>query len=342
MTQTSPSSGLSSLDLEDQKITEEPSLLAHETQDVDDELSRLESLLSARTRSHGGLQRELERRDRLFREALVRISTSTSQEFSALRVGYDAAVARAIEAEVGRAELTFALDETRAQLTAALPSRGVGVQVQAPSVYAAGAERSEQVRALEQALTQAQAERDALRRGSEALRGELTGLRARLEETELAWLAAQAQAHKQGARVVAKEERIAELRAESAELTLLAQTRAARIAELSQAAASDQQEIRTLRAQMNAANAAQVAQSDARASDRQRWAEREQAALAAAEGRLREFLGTIEQPLRQLDASLDALNSAGPELSATETQVSAPAQAVGEQAEVRPSARRRS
>lgn len=338
MSQTSASSSSSSFSsFEDPNIPEEvaqpaPGSLPElseltELPTEPSDFARLEALLFARTRSHGDLQRELERRDRLFREALVRMSTSTSQELSALRTGIDAAVARAIEAEVARAELTFALDETRAQLTAAPPGGGVGARAQAPGVYAAGADASSN------AMTQrVSAERDAarvdntaLRRQLEALRGELSGLRARAVEAESAWQSACAQGHKLQQRFVATQQRVDELRSESAELTLLAQTRASRITELTQAAAFDQQEIRTLRAQVTAASTAQVAQGEAREADRQLWSERlqqheerEQAAWKAAasavarsEERLREFLGTLEQPLRELDASLDALNSTG-------------------------------
>jgi len=316
--------------LEEPKIAEEvaaPAELAGEATETrsEDEVARLEALLFARTRSHGSLQRELDRRERLFREALVRISTTTSQEFSALRAGYDAAVARAIEAEVARAELTFALDETRAQLTAAGPYAGVGAQSPAPSVYATAVDHSAQARTLEEALRRAASERDAQESRVEALRGELSGVRARLGESEQAWHAAAGQTQKAQQRFASLQDRITALRAESAELTLLAQTRAARIAELTQAAALDQQEIRTLRAQVVAANAAQAAQGEAREADRQLWAERVQkheereqeawksaaSAVARSETRLREFLGTLETPLRELDASLDALNSQG-------------------------------
>lgn len=337
MSQTSASSSSSSFSsFEDPNIPEEvaqpaPGSLPElseltELPTEPGDFARLEALLFARTRSLGDLQRELERRDRLFREALVRMSTSTSQELSALRTGIDAAVARAIEAEVARAELTFALDETRAQLTAAPPGGGVGARAQAPGVYAAGADAAN-------AMTQrVSAERDAarvdntaLRRQLEALHGELSGLRARAAEAESAWQSACAQGQKLQQRLVATQQRVDELRSESAELTLLAQTRASRITELTQAAAFDQQEIRTLRAQVTAASTAQVAQGEAREADRQLWSERlqqheerEQAAWKAAasavarsEERLREFLGTLEQPLRELDASLDALNSTG-------------------------------
>ncbi|HET8932541.1 MAG TPA: hypothetical protein VFN67_03830 [Polyangiales bacterium] len=312
MSQTSASSSVSiASSFEDPNIP--PELAQASSADLPAELSefaRLEALLFARTRSHGSLQRELERRDRLFREALVRMSTSTSQELSALRAGYDAAVARAIEAEVAKAELTFALDETRSQLTAAQPAAGVGTQIQAPGVYAAGAD-----------LDAARWENAELRRRLEALKGELNGVRARAVESEQAWQSAVAQGQKLQQRMGTTQQRVDELRTESAELTLLAQTRAARIAELTQAAAFEQQEIRTLRAQVTAATAAQAAQDEAREADRQLWSERlrqheerEQAATSAvarSEEGLREFLGTIEQPLRELDASLDALDAAG-------------------------------
>ncbi|HTU60087.1 MAG TPA: hypothetical protein VMF89_16660 [Polyangiales bacterium] len=324
--------------LEDPKISEELAAPADPPADSHDaelaDFTRLEALLFARTRSHGDLQRELGRRERLFREALVRMSTSTSQEFSALRAGYDAAVARAIEAEVARAELTFALDETRTQLTAAAPSASVVNVVNVvnvgdtPSVYARAADHSEQADALHRAVSERAAlaaENLALRARFEALRGELNGVRARLGESEEAWLAAVGQTQKAHQRVTSTQDRISELRVESAELTLLAQTRAARIAELTQAAAFDQQEIRTLRAQVVAANAAQVAQGEAREADRQLWAERLQkheegeqeawksaaSAVARSETRLREFLGSLGTPLRELDAVLDALNSQG-------------------------------
>jgi DNA repair exonuclease SbcCD ATPase subunit len=173
-----------------------------------------------------------------------------------------------------------------------------------------------------------------LRRQLEQQRGELNGLRARVLESELAWQSAFAQGQKLQQRFGSTQDRVNELRSESAEVTLLAQTRAARIGELTQSAAFDQQEIRTLRAQVSAATAAQVAQGEARESDRQLWSERlrqheerEQAAWSAAaaavarsEARLREFLGSLERPLRQLDASLDTLGTAG----RTEAAPSAP------------------
>lgn len=287
------------------------------------EIARLEALLFARTRSHGSLQRELERKERLIREALSRMSTSTSQEFSALRAGYDAAVARAIEAEVARAELTFALDETRAQLTAAAVDMGAGVgtQKQAPGVYAGGVEpRSGGPEAAPSAPV---SNDSALRECVETLRGEVAGLRARVLEAETAWQSAHALSSKLQQRIGSSQTRVDELRSESAELKLLAETRAARIAELTHASGVDQQELRALRAQVATATEAQVAQNEAREADRQLWSqrfsqqeEREQAAWKAAseavarsESRLREFLVSLEQPLQELDGALDALNT---------------------------------
>jgi hypothetical protein len=287
------------------------------------ETERLEALLFARTRSHGSLQRELERKDRIVREALLRMSSSTSLEFSALRAGYDAAVARAIEAELARAELTFTLDETRAQLTATAAEvdaavdmgAGVGAQHRAPSVYANGVDLAPQARPA--------AVSSGLAAQLEAMRGELSGVRARALEAEAAWQSAHALTQKLQQRLRTAQTRVDELRSETAELTLLAQTRAARIAELTQVSGLDQQEIRAQRAQIATATTAQIAQGDAREADRQLWSdrfsqqeEREQAAWKAAseavarsESRLREFLVSLEQPLKDLDGALDALSA---------------------------------
>lgn len=344
------------------------------------EFSRLESLLFARTRSHGNLQREFERRNRLLREGLDRISLAVSDELGALRTGYDAAVARAIEAEVGRAELMFALDETRAQLTAApspqpgsaslyggVAERTAGIATFVPNPAtgepAAAAQRIQDLeRELSTAGQRAEQERAAARAKTaeqtgqlEALRGELRGLRARLLESEQALHASQAQVHGLGLRLAAAQQRIEEVRSEVAEIGLLAQSRAARLAELTQAAAVDLQEIRTLRAQVSAAAAAQAAQSDARDADRQHWAERLQqieareqeawngatAAMARSETQLRAFLVSLEQPLRRLDASWAAagqnpreplLHSA---LRPDDTSAVSPGSAVGQGADAR-------
>jgi hypothetical protein len=299
----------------------------------DEDFSRLESLLLARTRSHGNLQREVDRRNRLSREALERITQAVSSELSALRAGYESAVARAIEAEVARAELTFALDETRSQLAAA-PTRDASSASSALWGGTVPSTESMRVPALERELASTaeswQQRLSALSSAhtttGDALRGELNGLRARLDEAERALQSSAASNQTLVGRLAAIQERVDAARSESAEIALLAQSRANRIAELTQAAAIDQQEIRTLRAQSAAAAAAQVAQGEAREADRQLWAERmrqhearEQEAWAAAgsavarsESRLRAFLVSLERPLRQLDASLDAMTPTGP------------------------------
>jgi len=135
---------------------------AGEGEDEDLELARLESLLYARTQQSQTLSRELARCDRLLREALVRMPTLAGSELHALRRGYDAAVERAVEAEVARAELTFALDETRAQLTAAGPSAATDVrQPGAPGVYARVAELEEAEGNLHARLVLAEQDRDS-------------------------------------------------------------------------------------------------------------------------------------------------------------------------------------
>jgi chromosome segregation ATPase len=162
-----------------------------------------------------------------------------------------------------------------------------------------------------------------LRERVETLGGEVAGLRARVLEAETAWRLAHASSQKLQQRMGSVQARVDELRSESAELKLLAETRAARIAELTHASGVDQQELRALRAQVSSATAAQVAHNEARETDRQLWSERfsqqearEQAAWKAAseavarsESRLREFLVSLEQPLQELDGALDALNT---------------------------------
>ncbi|HEX4353585.1 MAG TPA: hypothetical protein VHZ95_11730 [Polyangiales bacterium] len=80
---------------------------------TEDEVARLEKLLASRSRETGALSRELARRSSLLREALERMSMTAASELQVLREARDSAVARAIEAELGRAELAFQLDETR-------------------------------------------------------------------------------------------------------------------------------------------------------------------------------------------------------------------------------------
>ncbi len=90
------------------------------------EVQRLEQLLVARTRERRDLTQELERRSALLRDACARLSELAPRGSELqLREERDAAVARAIEAEVARAEATFKLDEVLGQLLAAGGTRPV-------------------------------------------------------------------------------------------------------------------------------------------------------------------------------------------------------------------------
>jgi len=326
---------------------------AGEGEDEDLELARLESLLYARTQQSQTLSRELARCDRLLREALVRMPTLAGSELHALRRGYDAAVERAVEAEVARAELTFALDETRAQLTAAGPSAATDVrQPGAPGVYARVAELEEAEGNLHARLVLAEQDRDSaqqrlrgltreLQEASEraelllsrehalsaaigahearehVLRAHAAGLGARAGEAELAFQSAYGRAQLLEQRAAEAQARLAQLQAEAAEQAVRVQAHAARIEELQRALSLEQQEVRSLRGQVAAAEAAQRQQNAARETDEAQWAERvrqlserEQEATRAgarAEEQLREFLGSLEKPLRELDGSLDRL-----------------------------------
>jgi len=91
----------------------------------DEEVASLERLLANKAREASVLSRELSRQRGLLREALERIDTTTSAELSGLRRSRDAAMQRAIEAELARAALAFELDETRAGLQTVPASEAV-------------------------------------------------------------------------------------------------------------------------------------------------------------------------------------------------------------------------
>ena len=168
------------------------------TDPQESEFARIEALLVLRTRNLAALQREFDRRDRLLRDALERLGASSAQELAALRQRHDAAVDRALEAEFACAELRFAIDETRAQLTAAPATAAVGVKgavgaVGAPTTAAdtqALHARVAELEACEQQMrTRLQAveqEKNAGRERTTALERELLDARARLEQGELA------------------------------------------------------------------------------------------------------------------------------------------------------------
>lgn len=95
-----------------------------EPNDTGGELARLEELLVERTRERRELAQELERRSGLLRDACARLTelgprvaeAATEHAVRSLREERDAAVARAVEAEVARAEATFRVDELMGQL----------------------------------------------------------------------------------------------------------------------------------------------------------------------------------------------------------------------------------
>jgi hypothetical protein len=92
--------------------------------DTGGEVARLEQLLRDQTRERRELAQELERRSALLRDACTRLTelgpkvaeAASEHAVRAIRDERDAAVARAVEAEVARAEATFRVDELMGQL----------------------------------------------------------------------------------------------------------------------------------------------------------------------------------------------------------------------------------
>ena len=99
---------------------------------ADAEVARLEKLLAVQSRQRREIAAELARRSELLRDALIRLSdVAPRQDSQQLRGERDAAVARAVEAELARAEVTFQLDEAlgflRTGPNAAMPLRSTAV-----------------------------------------------------------------------------------------------------------------------------------------------------------------------------------------------------------------------
>lgn len=273
---------------------------------AEQEVARLEALLAARSRDLGALRREFERRSQLLQEALTHMPSASAGELEALRRGYEAAVDRAVEAELARAELTFTLDETRAQLAAAPESGMVSDVREQRGLYARVAQLEETEGTLHARLVLAEQDRDAARQrvrelerelamegervelavarertlaGAQnsrtaSLAGETAGLRARAEETERALRAAQDRVAVAERRSSELRQRLDEARSESAELAVAAHARAARLTEQTGELALEQQAMRGARAQLTAALEAQRAESAARDADAVVWAER--------------------------------------------------------------------
>jgi hypothetical protein len=149
----------------------------------DDEVARLEKLLSARARETTALSRELERRSNLLREALERLSSAAGSELDLLRRARDAAVQRAIQAEVGRAELAFQLDETRALLQAGGGAISSGPVGELRELYSRIAQLEDADDAQRARLAQAERERDAAEARYAALERDAAAQRERLEQS---------------------------------------------------------------------------------------------------------------------------------------------------------------
>jgi chromosome segregation ATPase len=273
---------------------------------AEQEVARLEALLAARSRDLGALRREFERRSQLLQEALIHMPSASAGELEALRRGYEAAVDRAVEAELARAELTFTLDETRAQLVAAPASGMVSDVREQRGLYARVAQLEETEGTLHARWVLAEQDRDAARQrlrelerelaleservdlavarertlaGAQntrtaALAGECSGLRARADEAESALRSAQERVGVIERRLSDLQLRLDEARSEGAELAVAAHARAARLTELNGELALEQQAVRGARSQLTAALEAQRAERAAREADAQGWADR--------------------------------------------------------------------
>ncbi|HET6333168.1 MAG TPA: hypothetical protein VFG30_08145 [Polyangiales bacterium] len=122
-----------------------------EPSDAAGELSRLEQLLLERTRERRELAQELERRSELLRNACARLTELGPQVAAAasehavhsIREERDAAVARAVEAEVARADATFRVDELMGQLL------GAGRAIPEPAISPSARERALSARLAE-------------------------------------------------------------------------------------------------------------------------------------------------------------------------------------------------
>lgn len=160
------------------------------------EVARLEQLLAARARDARRLRGEVERRDALLRELTARIGSENGggagavqaaappaerEVDGALQTRCDAAVQRALEAEAGRAEALFALDEA---VAGAGGGGGVALaeaEGTARGLRAALQEVREARDIAEARLILAEHDRDGAREQIQGLRRELEHAREQLE-----------------------------------------------------------------------------------------------------------------------------------------------------------------
>jgi hypothetical protein len=269
----------------------------------DDEVANLERLLTEKSREASALGTELARHRRLLREALERLGTTTSVELAALRRSRDAAVQRAIEAELGRAALAFELDETRAGLQTVPASEAVrelrGLYARVAQLEEADeAQRARllladhdgefarlRIQQLERQLVE-ENERfeltlmrirkvgDIAPPATSGLRGQLDGTRARMIESEQAFRSAFERAQNLAGPLREVQDELAKVHAESAELAVLCQARGAEISALGRELGREQQAVRSLEGQLGAAIEAQQVERRAREADVQAWMER--------------------------------------------------------------------
>lgn len=146
--------------------------------DADGELSRLEALLAERARTLGEERAEVARLRALLNGALERLDSVAAAAETAGRAAApaelvrarDLAVARALEAEVARAETRFKLDEALGHLAITAGSPGARPEGERPAPASPEAERvdvaharlSGTVRGLEAALAESQEAREML------------------------------------------------------------------------------------------------------------------------------------------------------------------------------------
>jgi hypothetical protein len=266
----------------------------------DDEVAHLEKLLSARARETSTLSRELERRSHLLREALERLSSAAGSELDLLRRARDAAVQRAIQAEVGRAELAFQLDETRGVLQATSGAVSSGPVGELRELYSRIAQLEDADDAQRARLVQAERERDAaaarcavLERQSAAERErfELSMARVRSEAAEsIAENAARASAL------------VAAADAQAAQRTALADARTAQQLVAAEAQAAQRAAAVTAEALRGVTKAAEMSATSLRGERNGLFAR-----LEESEAALRGCLERSAQTERQLQAAQDKL-----------------------------------
>lgn len=144
-----------SFDVRNEPTESEPPPPSAESGSSSDELSRLEELLLVQARERRELAQELERRSTLLRDACSRLTELGPQVAAAasehavysIRQERDSAVARAVEAEVARADAEFRVDELMGALAGAgreIPQSAISPSPKERALAARVAELDEQ------------------------------------------------------------------------------------------------------------------------------------------------------------------------------------------------------